>query len=124
MTNALPGYDDSLDSLANMTMVLELGQSIDGPSLQDLRQHLRRITVAPRRLSLDCGPVRIIDPVGAALLWLLCVETERTTGTRISLMDLSPSVAQRLRSHPLLEYQAGGEELFQDPFVSPRPSER
>lgn len=124
MTNVTLSHDDPLESWTDSTTLLEMGQTIDGASLHELRRHLRRIPLAPRRLNIDCGSVRHIDPVGAALLWLLCVETERTTGTRISLIGLAPAVVQRLRSHPLLEYVSGSEELFQDPFNSPRPSQR
>jgi hypothetical protein len=122
MTNSALCLDDS--SWATASVMLGIGEAIDGSSLEDLRRHIRKIPIAPRRLSLDCGPVRSIEPVGAALLWLLCVETERSTGTRISLIDLPSRIIHRLRSHPLLEYVAGGDELFQDPFGSERPSDR
>ena len=109
-----------------MTTSLELaiGHAVDASSVEALRDHIRGIPLAPRRLDLECGTVRSIDPVGAALLWLLCTELERSVGTHITLTHLPPSVAQRLRSHPLLRYIAFGEELFQDPFCSPLPSNR
>ena len=124
MTNLAYPLGDSLESWASTTIRLPLGESIDSSALEGLRSHLRKIPLAPRRLSLDCAPVRGIDPVGAALLWLLCIETERTIGTRISLVDLPPAIVQRLRNHPLLEYVSGGDELFEDPFASSQPSAR
>ncbi len=101
-----------------------MGEVIDGQSLEGLRGHLRKIPIAPRRLSIDCGPVRSVDPVGAALLWLLCLETERSTGMRINLIDLPRVLVQRLRHHPLLEYVGGGDDIFADPFASNQPSAR
>jgi hypothetical protein len=103
---------------------MELGHVIDAGAVDDLRAHLRRITIAPHRLNLTCGTVQAIDPVGAALLWLLCTDLERTVGTHVTLIHLPTPVAQKLRSHPLLSYVAYGDELFQDPFHSPLPSNR
>jgi hypothetical protein len=97
---------------------------IDATAVNTLRHHLRGITIAPRRLDLDCHSVRAIDPVGAALLWLLCKDLERRVGTYTRLVHLALRVAQKLRSHPLSEYVVYGDELFQDPFASPTPSNR
>lgn len=97
---------------------------MDAPSVEALRAHIRSIPLAPSRLSLECRAVRAIDPVGAALLWLLCWELEQGVGTRISLTHLPPVIVQKLRSHPLHKYVTFGEELFQDPFDSPLPSNR
>lgn len=105
-------------------LALELGQAVDAAAVDELRSHIRRITIAPRRLDLDCATVQTIDPVGAALLWLLCTELERSVGTCIRLVHLPVQVAQKLRSHPLSHYVAYGDELFQDPFYSPLPSNR
>jgi hypothetical protein len=104
--------------------LFEIGDRIDATAVDELRSHLRGITIAPRRLNLACGSVMAIDPVGAALLWLLCTEMERTVGTHIRLVHLHPAVTQKLRSHPLLHYVVYGEDIFQDPFATPLPSNR
>jgi hypothetical protein len=102
----------------------DFGSQVDAIAVDALRSHLRGITVAPRRLELACDRVLVIDPVGAALLWLLCTELERSVGTRTSLLHLPLALSQKLRSHPLQHYIAYGDDLFQDPFHSPLPSNR
>jgi hypothetical protein len=104
--------------------LFQLGDWIDAAAVDGLRDHLRGITIAPRRLNLACASVQGIDPVGAALLWLLCTELERSVGTHITLIHLHPSISQKLRSHPLHHYVAYGDDMFQDPFHSPSPSNR
>ena len=82
------------------------------------------MTLSPRRLNLECGTVHAVDPVGAALLWLLLTELERRGGPRMRLVNLPLPVAQRLRSHPLSHYVVFGEEMFHDPFSPALPSNR
>lgn len=89
---------------------------ISAGGVECLRQSLQRVPLAPRVLRIDCSTVTGVDPVGAALFWLLCAETERSLGTRVELLDLPEDVRHMLRLHPLLEYRAGDESLFQDPF--------
>ena len=113
----------NLDS-SDASLALSLGDSIDPGSINSLRQKLRNVVVAPRRLFIDCASVRRVDPVGAALLWQFCGQLERETGTRVVLIHLSPAATYPLRSHPLVQYVTVGEELFQDPFSSPLPSNR
>lgn len=124
MTNPAFNQPLSIASLSPDALRLPLNGTVDGRSVQTLRQHLRKIAVAPRRLSLDCGSLQTIDPVGAALLWLLCLETDREMGTRITLLDVPQAICQKLRGHPLSEFLPSGEEIFQDPFFSPAPSRR
>ena len=97
---------------------------VNATAVEKLRSHVRTMTLAPRRLDLECGAVQAVDPVGAALLWLFCVDLERKVGTRVRLMNLAVPVSQRLRSHPINHYVVYGDELFQDPFHSPLPSNR
>ncbi|MGE3527162.1 MAG: hypothetical protein AB7I33_14680, partial [Gemmatimonadales bacterium] len=74
---------------------------------------------APRWILIDCVDVRDLQPVGAALLWLLCREIEQACGSRLFLLDLPPAMERRLRNHPLRDYLAGEESLFLDPFAEP-----
>jgi hypothetical protein len=97
-------------------LVFPLGSVIDAAAVEELREHLRGIPIAPRRLNLACGSIQSIDPVGAALLWLLCADMERTVGTHVRLVHLPLPVTQKLRSHPLSHYLVFGDEMFQDPF--------
>jgi hypothetical protein len=124
MTNSLNVEPVTVGLRRDPPQLFRLGDWIDAASVDDLRAHLRGITIAPRRLNLECGSVQGIDPVGAALLWLLCTEMERTVGTYLTLVHLHPSVAQKLRSHPLQHYVAYGDDMFQDPFHSAAPSNR
>ena len=101
-----------------------LDHVVDAASVEGLRTHIRSIALPPRRLDLECGAVHAVDPVGAALLWLLCTELERRGGTHMRLVNLPVPVAQRLRSHPLSHYVVYGEEMFHDPFSTAVPSNR
>ena len=101
-----------------------LHHSIDSASVEELRRDLRRLTVAPETLPIACDQVAALDPVGAALLWLLCRNVEESVGTRIRLTGLGEQLTQKLRSHPLQDFLAVGEELFADPFGSRPPSQR
>lgn len=102
----------------------ELLHSIDGASVEGLRRHLNRQVVAPPSLHVACDRVTALDPVGAALLWMLCRNVEQSVGTRIRLTGMGQDLIQRLRSHPLQEFLVVGEELFSDPFGSRPPSQR
>ena len=124
MTNSLKAEPVTVGLRRDPPHLFPLGDWINAASVEELRAHIRGITIAPRRLNLACGSVQSIDPVGAALLWLLCTELERTVGTRITLVHLHTSVAQKLRSHPLQHYVAYSDDMFQDPFHSPLPSNR
>lgn len=97
---------------------------ISAGGVESLRQSLQRVPLAPRVLHIDCSPVTGVDPVGAALFWLLCAETEQGLGTRVELLGLPEDVAHMLRLHPLLEYRAGDDTMFQDPFDAGRDSAR
>lgn len=124
MTNSIKAEPVTVGLRRDPPQLFQLGDWIDAASVEDLRTHLRGITIAPRRLNLACGSVQGIDPVGAALLWLLCTELERSVGTHITLVHLHPAVAQKFRTHPLHHYVAYGDDMFQDPFHSPLPSNR
>jgi hypothetical protein len=108
----------------SLRSVFAIDQVVNASAVAELRRHVRGMTLAPRRLDLDCGTVHSMDPVGAALLWLLCVELERSVGTHVRLVNLPVPVLQRLRSHPLNHYVVYGDDMFQDPFNAPLPSNR
>ena len=114
---------DSTTARPGRPIQLSLEGVIDPASINRLRQTLLCLTVAPR-IILDCGSVTRVDPVGAALLWQFCGELEREFGSVVSLFNLPPSASYRLRSHPLIRYVTIGEELFQNPFEAPLPSNR
>ncbi len=98
------------------TILLPFQGPISAGGVESLRQSLQRVPLAPRILRIDCSGISGVDPVGAALFWLLCAETEQGLGTRVELLGLPGDVCRMLRLHPLLEYRAGDETLFQDPF--------
>ena len=102
----------------------ELCHSIDSASVDGLRRDLNGLVVAPPSLRIACDRVTALDPVGAALLWLLCQNVEQSVGTRIRLTGMGQELVQRLRSHPLQDFLAVGEDLFSDPFGSRPPSQR
>jgi anti-anti-sigma regulatory factor len=124
MTNTAQPLDDLPWRTGDTTLSLSLGTTLDPTTVSTLRQKLGLVMVAPRQLYLDCATVRSVDPVGAALLWQLCGELERSVGTKVTLVHLSTTASYRLRNHPLAKYVAQGEELFQDPFGSTLPSNR
>jgi ABC-type transporter Mla MlaB component len=68
------------------------------------------------RLTLDAGHARRIDPVGAALLWLLCRDVQVRQHLEIEISGVSPELLVQLRSHPLQRFIATEEEIFRDPF--------
>lgn len=102
----------------------ELRHAIDSAGVDRLRDDLGRLVVAPRSLRVPCDRVTGLDPVGVALLWLLCRNIEQTLGTRIRLTGMAEDLVLKLRSHPLQEFLSTGEEIFQDPFASQRESDR
>ena len=102
----------------------ELPGAIDGAAVEALRRDVRTLAVAPQHLRVSCDRVGSIDPVGAALLWLLCHNLEDSAGTRIRLDGLRVDLIHRLNSHPLRQFVAVDEELFSDPFGSRPPSAR
>ena len=124
MTNSIKAEPITIGLRRDPPHLFKLGDWINAASVDELRSHIRGITIAPRRLNLACGTVQGIDPVGAALLWLLCKELERSVGTHVRLVHLALPVAQKLRGHPLSLYVVYGDEMFQDSFPSPTPSNR
>jgi anti-anti-sigma regulatory factor len=124
MTNAIEPLKEAPATSPQGVIRLSLGEAIDPRAVRDVNQKFSRFVVAPPHLVLDCTMVRIVDSVGAALLWLLCMELEQKVGTRLSLIHVPVQVSQRLRYHPLLQYVTYGEELFQDPFGTLGPSDR
>lgn len=91
---------------------------------------IRRLRAAMERhtavgsLTLDASHVDRIDPVAAALLWLLCRETEIQHAVRVQLEQLPPPLQVQLRNHPLQAFTSTEEDLFQDPFPGFSPSAR
>lgn len=81
-------------------------------------------TPRPRRSGVACDRVMVLDPVGAALLWLLCQRVQQSAGTRIQLTGLSEELTLKLRTHPLQDFVRTGEEIFEDPFASSQQSGR
>jgi anti-anti-sigma regulatory factor len=124
MTISVRGANAFAETWGAAVISLELRYAIDAAGVDDLRRQIRQIGVAPRRLCIECGSVGSIDPVGAALLWLLCIDTERNVGTRMILSDIPAALVARLRTHPLLSFIASGEELFMDPFRATSDSQR
>jgi len=102
----------------------ELRQIIDGAGVDRLRRAFDRLMVAPRAIRVACDRVTGLDPVGVALLWLLCRNVEQSVGTRIRLTGMAEDLGQKLRTHPLQEYLSTGEEIFEDPFATQRESHR
>jgi hypothetical protein len=102
----------------------ELRQAIDSAGVDQLRADLGRLVVGPGALRIRCDRVTALDPVGAALLWLLCRNIHQTIGTRIRLTGMAEDLVLKLRSHPLQEFLSTGEEIFEDPFASQRESDR
>jgi anti-anti-sigma regulatory factor len=129
----LPGFLDRMtmsSSAAELSVsfvspqTFELRRALDAGSVDHIRQHVKRSVIAPPLLRLDCRQVQVVEPVGAALLWLFCREMQRDFGTQVRLTGLSQFLAQKLRSHPLHDYFRTGEEIFEDPFGTPLPSQR
>jgi hypothetical protein len=102
----------------------ELRHVIDGAGVDQLRLAFSRLVIAPRAIRVACDRVTGLDPVGVALLWLLCRNLEQSVGTRIRLAGLGEDLVQKLRSHPLRDYLSTGEEIFEDPFASQWESHR
>lgn len=103
---------------------LKLQHAIDSDSVESLRRDFNGLMVAPQSVRVDCDRVMNLDPVGAALLWLLCQNVQQSLGTRVRLTGLNEELAQKLRSHPLQDFLTTGEEIFEDPFASPQQSTR
>lgn len=111
-------------ALPDLTITFVAGPELDSASIGHLRTRLQEATVAPNRVLVDCTSVQVIEPVGAVLLWRLALELESSFGAGLCLTHLSLPLINRLRSHPLRRHVSSGEELFQDPFISPEPSSR
>lgn len=102
----------------------ELTHAIDSASVDGLRRALHRLDAAPPSVRVACDRVMVLDPVGAALLWLLCQRVQQSAGTRIQLTGLSEELTLKLRTHPLQDFVRTGEEIFEDPFASSQQSGR
>jgi hypothetical protein len=76
------------------------------------------------RLVIDAGRVGRLDPAGAIRLWKALSDFSRDRGATVELLHLKPSLALRLRRHPLLAFIGTDDSLFADPLDSPRDSER
>lgn len=123
MTISLPPRAGSTRSLQE-NPDFQFRHAIDAAGVDRLRQYHSTFLVAPRVLPVECETVRVLDPVGVALLWLLCQELDESVGTRVVLIGLDQDLRQKIRSHPLHESLATSDELFNDPFGSSLPSQR
>jgi len=74
-------------------------------------------------LILEADQVTHFDPVGVLRLWDFCHE-QLSRGLRVELVHLHPALSHRLRAHPLMEFVADGDRIFQDPFASLEASQR
>ena len=76
-TSPCPALPSILAMTISLRSAYTLDHVVDAIAVEELRAHIRGMTTAPRRLDIDCGTVQAVDPVGAALLWLLCNELVR-----------------------------------------------
>lgn len=106
------------------TLLIRLKGGIDGQTVDDLRRAIERAPATAREVTLDCGGLTGIDPVGAARLWLLCMSAPRSFGRSVSLSHFPTALARQLRLHPLLSFAPSEDAIFQDPFARMAPSER
>lgn len=88
-----------------------------------LRERLRSLPPAQRYVVIDCARVSEVEPVGAAMLWRLCIDLD-TRGVRVRVADLPTRFSWRLRKHPVLSFAGSEDELFQDPFAGAVESAR
>ena len=124
MTSPARALRDPSLALPDLTISFVVGRVLDSASTSLLRARVQQATVAPSRVLMDCTAVQTVEPVGAVLLWRLALELEHSFGATLCLTHLSLPLINRLRGHPLRRYISAGEELFQDPFSSPQPSDR
>ena len=122
MTSLSPVFEG--ENRASSSPGFELRHAIDSAGVDRLRADLGRLIVGPGALRIRCDRVTTLDPVGAALLWLLCRNIHQTIGTRIRLTGMAEDLVLKLRSHPLQEFLSTGEEIFEDPFASQGQSDR
>ena len=100
---------------------LELRGPLDAGAVDWLRRRLAAVDVPDP--TIRCEGVTAVDPVGAACLWLLCLDLDRA-GRTVRLAALPARFARRLRLHPLAGFLDREDEVFADPFRTPVGSRR
>lgn len=109
---------------APTSLVIRLRGRIDGQIVDDVRRAIERAPREALDVTLDCAGVSGIDPVGAARLWLLCLNAPASFGRKVTLADLPLRLARRMRTHPLLAFVPSEDAMFEDPFGRLAPSDR
>jgi len=103
--------------------VLELLGTLSAAAVEALRRQVVELPAGFKVAPVRCSELTSLDPVGAAALWRLCEES-RARGLTLTLVDLPIRFGSRLRRHPLLEFVAWEEALFEEPFTGFSPSGR
>lgn len=103
-------------------VVSHLPEYLDSAAVSAVRGHAA-LHPAARYLVVDADQVTRFDPVGVLRLWEFCAE-QTSRGVRVDLRHLHPALAHRLRAHPLLQFAAGEDQVFADPFATLEPSQR
>ena len=125
MTNLLapPPRECTETATPLAAILLPVHGPLSGGSVANLRERLRCIPPAQRYVVIDCARVSEVEPVGAAMLWRLCIDLG-SRGVRVRVTDLPTRFSWRLRKHPVLSFAGSEDELFRDPFAGPIESTR
>jgi ABC-type transporter Mla MlaB component len=119
--SAVPA-EPALPACFNPTATLRVQGPLDAAAVDAVRR-AAAVASNARAIRVECAEVSAVDPVGAACLWLLCLDIERG-GRRPALVGLPVRFLHRMRLHPLMRFVAGDEEIFRDPFAAFAPSAR
>jgi hypothetical protein len=103
-------------------LACDLPEYLDSAAVSALRGHVA-LHPSAHTLMLYAQQVCRFDPVGVLRLWEFCNE-QFTRGVRVRVIDLHPSLSHRLKAHPLLDFAAGDDSMFHDPFGSFQESQR
>jgi ABC-type transporter Mla MlaB component len=122
LPNSYEPIEPTLPASFNPTATVRVQGPLDAVAVEVVRRGAV-VASSARAIRVECAEVSAIDPVGAACLWLLCLEIERG-GRRLALVGLPVRFLHRMRLHPLMRFVAGDEEIFRDPFAAFVPSGR
>jgi hypothetical protein len=104
------------------TLAYALPEYLDSAAVSALRGHLA-LHPAAHTLILHAEQVSRFDPVAVLRLWEFCSQ-QFSRGVRVQLVDLHPGLTRRLKAHPVLDFAAGDDSMFYDPFGSFQASQR
>lgn len=117
-----PGRELSVVNTLTPVVTCHLPEFLDSAAVSAVRGHAA-LHPSAYTLIIEADQVARVDPVGVLRLWDFCIE-QSVRGVKVELLHLHPSLAHRLRAHPLMNYINDDERLFVDPFGNFEASRR